>query len=419
MGKFSRGTEKGPLRLCGGGVPDHISSGENQGELRTNQPRLTLAHPSSGLHSSQETRLFSADAITTPSIRQLAAISRATLNDDVFGEDLSTTAFEHHIASICEVEAGAFVMSGTMANQLALAALCHSPPHAILADASAHVVNFEADGIFHLTGAMVQPVRPQNGLYLTLEDIQKHAKLETDVPIEVCPTKVISLENTAHGSVVPLSELRAIKEWASRNGILVHVDGARIWHAVAAENTSLASIASCTDAMTLSFAKGIGAPIGAMIVGSASIVRRVKRLRQSIGGGVRKSGVLAAAAREAVMENFGPGGTDVMGTLQLVHSMAKKVSWMWTRRGGKLLRPTETNIVWLDLAAAGTSADVLGGMGVEKGILLAAPRIVLHHQISADALASLEHIFDMVLVRDQTSVKVGSRTVTKGCVQAL
>ena len=309
-------------------------------------------------------------------------------------------------------------MSGTMANQLAIAALCQSPPHAVLADASAHIVNFEAGGIACLAGAIVQPVCPANGLYLTLDDIRKHAKIEASVPIEVCPTKVVSLENTAHGNVIPLAELRAIKDWASRKGVLVHMDGARIWHAAAAGNASLADIADCTDAMTLSFAKGIGAPIGAMVVGSAALICQVKRLRQSIGGGVRKAGVLAAAAREAILENFGPGGTDVTGTLCVAHALAKEVSRMWTGRGGKLLRPTETNMVWLDLEAAGTSADVFCKLGMESGILLAGPRIVLHHQISADAMASMEHIFDDLLVRDRPVMRRGDRTLLKGCVQA-
>jgi len=308
-----------------------------------------------------------------------------------------------------------------MANQLALAALCQSPPYAILADASAHVVNFEAGGISRLAGAMVQPVRPENGVYLTPDDIQKHAKVESEVPIEVCPTKVISLENTTHGNVIPLAELRAIKEWATRKGISVHIDGARIWHAVASGAGSLSEVAACTDTMTLSFAKGIGAPIGAMIVGSTTVICRVKRLRQSIGGGVRKAGILAAAAREAVLENFGPGGVDVKCTLQVAHRMAKEVSRMWAERGGKLLRPTETNIVWLDLGAAETSAEVLSEMGVEGGILLAGPRIVLHHQITAEALLGLEKVFDAVLVRDTSNVvlKTGVRTTLKGCVQAL
>ncbi|KAK4121269.1 hypothetical protein N657DRAFT_665561 [Parathielavia appendiculata] len=342
---------------------------------------------------------FRTDAITTPSIRQLAAISRATLNDDVFSEDATTAQLERHMAAVCGCDAAAFVVSGTMANQLAIGALLcrYARPNGVLADASAHVVNFEAGGLAALSGATVQPVRPANGqgrgLYLTAADLTAHAR---------CPTRVVSLENTAHGNVVPLGELRAVREWASRRGVMVHIDGARVWDAVASSSGgraggTLAEIAACADAMTLSFSKGIGAPIGAVVVGSSAVIRRVKRLRQSIGGGVRKMGVLAAAAREALLENFGPGDVDVRGVLGAVHGMAAAVARMWTDRGGRLLRPTETNMVWLDLASAGVTAEMLNAVGTRSGILISAPRIVLHHQICATALASLEQVFDAVL----------------------
>lgn len=371
----------------------------------------------------------SADAVTTPSIRQLAAISRATLNDDVFGEDQTTSLFEHQMAAVCGQEAGAFVISGTMANQLAIGALCQHRPHAVLADASAHVVNFEAGGLANLSGATVQPVQPSNGLYLSVDDIARHAKVsvasDTNACIrwEICPTKVISLENTAHGNAIPLSELRAIKEWASRHDVMVHIDGARIWDAVASGRAgTLAEIASCTDAMTLSFAKGVGAPIGALVVGSAEVIRRVKRLRQSIGGGVRKIGVLAAAAREAVLENFGPGDVDERGVLGAAHDMASTVARMWTDRGGRVTRPTETNMVWLDLASAGITPETLNDLGMRNGILVAAPRIILHPQICGKALATLEQVFDEVLVRRQVEIPAGVSHLgvqSKGCVQAM
>ncbi|KAK4251845.1 alanine racemase [Corynascus novoguineensis] len=372
-----------------------------------------------------------ADAITTPSLRQLAAISRATLNDDVFGEDRATAQLERHMAAVCGRDAAAFVISGTMANQLAVGALLGHQragavgPRGVLADASAHVVNFEAGGLAALSGATVLPVRPTNGLYLTVADVTEHAKIEPEndggsdnddddsdgLPLTDCPTRIVSLENTVHGNVVPIRELRALKEWASSRGVLVHIDGARAWHAVASrKGTSggtLADMAACADAMTLSFAKGIGAPIGAVVVGSAAVIRRVKRLRQSIGGGVRKMGVLAAAAREALLENFGPESVDVRGVFGHAHDMAAAVSRMWTDRGGRLSRPTETNMVWLDLASAGVTADALNQMGIQSGILLAGPRIVLHYQICPKALESLEQVFEKILVHRQLKADAG------------
>jgi threonine aldolase len=333
------------------------------------------------------------------------------------------------MSAVCGQEAGAFTISGTMANQLAIGALCQHRPHAVLADSSAHVVNFEAGGLANLSGATVQSVQPSNGLYLTVDDVSRHANVlvpsdaNTWTRWEVCPTKVISLENTAHGNVIPLDDLRAIKEWASSHGVMVHIDGARIWDAIASGRAgTLAEIASCTDTMTLSFAKGVGAPIGAMVVGSAEVIQRVKRLRQSIGGGVRKIGMLAAAAREAVLENFGPGDVDTRGILGAAHGMASAVARMWTDRGGRLSRPTETNMVWLDLESAGITPEGINDLGMRNGILVAAPRIILHHQICSKALASLEQMFDDLLVRRQFEVSAGLGHLSvqsKGCVQSM
>jgi threonine aldolase len=274
-------------------------------------------------------------------------------------------------------------------------------------------------------------------VYLTVGDIKEHATVavseekgagdedvDVGLPWTACPTRVVSIENAAHGTVVPLAELRAVREWTARHGVRVHIDGARVWEAVAASRSgreagTLAEIAACADAMTLSFAKGLGAPIGAVVVGSAAIIRRVKRLRQSIGGGVRKIGVLAAAARGAVLENFGPGDVDVRGVLGTAHGMAAAVARMWTDKGGKLLRPTETNMVWLDLESAGVTAEILNDLGMRHSILLAAPRIVFHHQISAKALASLNQVFDAVLVRRQLGAAVHADRLgmpSKGCI---
>ncbi|KAK3300452.1 pyridoxal phosphate-dependent transferase [Chaetomium fimeti] len=371
---------------------------------------------------------FRTDAITTPTLRQLAAIGRATLNDDVFGEDQTTTALERQMAATCGREAAAFAVSGTMANQLALGALCQQRPYGVLADASAHVVGFEAGGLASLSGATMQPVRPANGLHLTVGDLEVHARVDEEggegelgLPWTACPTRVVSLENTAHGNVIPLAELRAIREWTAQRGVLVHIDGARVWDAVASGRAgTLAEIAACADVLTLSFSKGIGAPIGAVVVGSGAVIRRIKRLRQSIGGGVRKTGLLAAAVREAVLENFGPGDVDVGGVFSVTHDMAAAVTRMWTDRGGKLLRPSETNMAWLDLASAGVTAETLNGMGMRNGILIAAPRIVLHHQICAKALVSLEQVFDDILVRRKVEGADGPGAFglrSKGCVQ--
>ena len=265
----------------------------------------------------------------------------------------------------------------------------------------------------------MQPVTASNGLYLTLDDIKMHVQLSRDASVVMCPTSVVSVENTAHGNVVPLDELRGIKRWAGENGVGVHLDGARVWHAVSVGGARLRDVGACADAMTVSFSKGIGAPIGAMVVGSREIVGRMRRLRQSIGGGVRKVGMLAAAAREAVEENFGPGGVDERGVLEAGHAMARRVGELWTRRGGRLARPVETNLVWLDVSFAGVEAGIMNATGLNRGLLISSPRVVLHHQICEEALVSLEEVFEDVLVRGPDGEESEAPVALRGCVPSL
>jgi threonine aldolase len=325
----------------------------------------------------------------------LEAIRRTSLNDDVFGEDATTSGFEAEMADLCGHEAAAFVLSGTMANQLALRALLHQPPHAIMADASSHIIHFEAGGTAYLSGAMVQAVRPQNGLYLTVEDARRHAILTDDV--HKCPTRVLSIENTAAGVVVPLEELRHLKSWAGANGVAMHVDGARLWDAVAACGDSIRDFAQCADVLTLDFSKNLGAPMGSMVIGPRELIRRLKRIRKSIGGGMRQAGVLAAAARQAVYENFGTRQTDSRGVLMESHRLARRAAGAWARLGGRLLRPVETNMIWLDLRGLGIAREKWVEAGSRRGVKVDGKRVVFHHQICGEAMRRLESAMEDIL----------------------
>lgn len=148
---------------------------------------------------------------------------------DVYEEDTTTKLFEKEIATKLGHEAGLFVSSGTMGNQLALRSLLIRPPHSILSDYRAHVAVSEAGGISSLSQAMLQPVVPENGVYLTLEDVKKSINLSED--IHDAPTRVISLENTLGGSIMPLSEVQRITTFARQHGVKLHLDGARLWDA--------------------------------------------------------------------------------------------------------------------------------------------------------------------------------------------
>lgn len=334
----------------------------------------------------------------------LAAIQSCTLRDDVMQEDDSTRDLEEYCASITGKEAGLFVLSGTMGNQLALRALLTQPPHGVLCDHRSHIVQYEAGGVATLTGALVKTVVPANGVHLTLEDVKANVVLSTD--IHSCPTKVISLENTLNGMILPLDELRRIAAFAREHGIHLHCDGARLWEAVAAGAGTLHEFCAEFDTVTMCFSKGLGAPVGSVLVGTAATLRHARWTRKAIGGGTRQPGLLTAAAKVAVTETFGvqPDGSD--GWLARTHALAKQVEALWTGSGGKLLHPVHTNMVWVDLEAAGCGAARFVEFGREEGLSLLGGRVVVHYQVAQRAdevLPRLERVFERVFEEGRRS----------------
>ncbi|KAL1878977.1 putative low-specificity L-threonine aldolase 1 [Paecilomyces lecythidis] len=360
------------------------------------------------------------DTVTKPTASMLKAISQAQLGDDVFGEDKTTNALEEYVAKITGHQSGLFVMSGTMGNQIAIRTHLDQPPYSVLCDHRSHIIRSEAGGVSMWTGATVYPVVPRNGLYLSLEDIREHFIPGANIPygftqttkrghfteavprtnVHDCPTRLISLENTLGGVIMPYFETKRIVKWAHDNNIKVHLDGARIWEAAAAVEAgggSLAYYCSLFDSVSLCFSKGLGAPIGSMVVGSEAFIEQARWFRKSIGGGTRQLGVLSAAARVAVEEVFGQGPIGLGGKLKATHEKAKRVADMWTSRGGKLALPVQTNMVWLDLAQAGLGPNDVSEVAAHNGLQLRGGRIVIHHQISDDAIYRLEKVFDIVL----------------------
>uniref|UniRef100_A0A8H7K587 Aromatic amino acid beta-eliminating lyase/threonine aldolase domain-containing protein n=1 Tax=Bionectria ochroleuca TaxID=29856 RepID=A0A8H7K587_BIOOC len=293
---------------------------------------------------------FRSDVLTTPSRGMLAAIVHTTLNDDVYHEDKTTTSFELEMATICGHEAAAFVITGTMANQLAVRTLLFQPPYAILTDAHSHIIHWEARGTALVSGSVVQAIRPANQRYLTLNDIKKHAGLTDDV--HKCPTR----------------------DWATDHDIAIYMDGARLWEAQKSSSTNGSD--GCW------FQKGYS---------------DLETDPEGFGGGMRQAGVLAATARQAVLENFGLKETCTRPTLKKSHEMASFIAQLWTSKGGLLLREVETNIVWVNLAAAGIGIQEWNLTGKKHGIRLNGKRIVVHHRICNSALARLSQVMEEVL----------------------
>ena len=332
---------------------------------------------------------FRSDVVTTPTTNMLAAIQDTTLLDDVFAEDPTTNDLEEFISELTGKEAALLVLSGTMGNQVSLRAHLGGPPHSILCDYRSHIRCYEAGGASVLSGALVDAIVPKNGVYITLEDVKKHAELSDDV--HACPTKVVSLENTLTGTILPLEECQRISAWAKEHGIIMHLDGARLWEAVVAEAGTLKDYCDCFDSVSLCFSKGLGAPIGSIVVGAKGFIKKARWIRKMIGGGMRQTGVVSAAARVSVEETY------LGGRLKKSHENAKKVEEVWTSLGGKVTSPVDTNMVCIDLEDAGISDIDFVKLSAKHGLRTLGDRLVVHYQISDEALQRLEGLMREVI----------------------
>lgn len=361
----------------------------------TTQPAEQIEVSSSWCGAGPAAYDFRTDTITTPTLSMLKAIAQTTLMDDVYQEDSTTNDFEKFMANLTGKEDSLLVMSGTMGNQIALRSLLTQPPHAVLCHYQSHILKSEAGGCSSLSQAHMQPCIPANGQYLTLEDIQRD--VDTRDNIHIAPTRVISLENTLAGVITPLEEVRRISTFARANNIKMHLDGARIWEAVAAGAGSLVDYLDCFDTAQMCFSKGLAAPVGSIIVGPKNTLQHCRWVRKSIGGGIRQAGIISSAARVAVEENFGNGPNGEGGRLRETHKKAKSIEKMWVDRGGAVSRPVNTNMVCLDLPHSGITVDRIICVGREEGVKLFGGRIVVHCQIADDAIVRLGNVFDRVL----------------------
>ncbi|KAK4923801.1 hypothetical protein LTR49_008948 [Elasticomyces elasticus] len=332
---------------------------------------------------------FRSDVVTTPTTRMLNAIASTTLLDDVFQSDPTTNDLEAFIADLTGKEAALLVLSGTMGNQVSIRTQLLAPPHSVVTDYRSHIIEWEAGGVASLCGALVKPVYPKNGRYITLEDVKKQTVISSDV--HACPTKLISLENTLAGMVTPLAECQRISNWAHENDILTHLDGARLWEAVAAGAGTLKEYCDCFDSISLCFSKGLGAPIGSIIAGTKKFCERARWIRKSIGGGLRQAGVITAAARVAVEDTF------LGGKLTASHDRAREIAKMWESYGGKTANPVETNMVWFDLEEGGISVKEFIEEGEKVGLRLLGGRLVVHYQIGDEAVKRLDQLMQAVL----------------------
>jgi len=239
------------------------------------------------------------DTVTRPTESMRQAMARAEVGDDVYGEDPTVQQLEERVAGLFGKEAALFTPTGSMANLLAVASVA-APGDEVLCEARAHIVRAELGAHGALTGITTRTWSHPDG------QIDLAAIEETYAP-DMGPffvrTAAVSVENThnfAGGAVLPYDDLVALRRWAGGIGCKVHIDGARIWNAHIATGTPLASYGGVADVLAVCLSKGLGAPVGSLVVGSAEAIAEARIRRKRLGGGMRQVGILAAAGLHAL-----------------------------------------------------------------------------------------------------------------------
>ncbi|KAH8835373.1 pyridoxal phosphate-dependent transferase [Flagelloscypha sp. PMI_526] len=324
----------------------------------------------------QISRSFISDTVTTPSPEMLEYALKASLGDDVYSADTCVSALETHIASLTGKEAGLFMASGTMSNQIGIRTHLTQPPYNVLLDYRAHIYAHEAGGLAANSNAQAIPIRPSNNHHLTLEDVKENIVLSEDV--HMCPTRIIALENTLAGTIFPQDEIIRISSWAKENGIIMHLDGARIWHAAYQTGLSLKELCDPFDSVSLCFSKGLGAPIGSLLVGKASFILKARHFRKMMGGGMRQVGFAAASAGFSLNENY--------PLLGQTHVLAKKLEDGLKAIGADILIPTETNMVFYGKQGVLFSEIKERLANLPEPIQQNGSRIVVHFQNTPQAI---------------------------------
>ena len=316
------------------------------------------------------------DTVTKPSAAMREAMATAEVGDDVFGEDPTVNRLQETAARMIGKEATLFVPSGTMANQLAVRV--HTKPgDEIIVEAGAHVVRYESGAAAALSGVQTCWLHGHRGI---LQPAQIEAAIRPS-DYHNPPTGLISLENTHNrggGSVYPLETIAAIGKIAERHGIAMHLDGARLFNAVAATGIPAAEYARHFDTVSFCLSKGLGAPVGSLICADARRITPLRRLRKMFGGGMRQAGILAAAGLYALRYNV----------TRLSEDHAKLV---------------ETNIVVFDITETRRTTEELIATLKGQGLLVVpfgpmSLRAVTHLDVSDDQIDEACGIFKRVFV---------------------
>jgi len=333
------------------------------------------------------------DTVTRPSPAMRRAMAEAEVGDDVYREDPTVNRLEQRAAEIFGREAGLFVPSGTMGNTIGIKVHTHHGQE-VICEARGHVLNYELAMMAWFAGCVARPIFAQNGI-LNWDQIRPEIR---PLHSHYAPTGVIELENThniAGGSVYPPEVFDRIADGAHELGIRVHLDGARIFNAATYLGRPVHEITAKADTVMFCLSKGLGAPVGSMLVGTAETIAAARLLRKRLGGGMRQAGILAAAGLIALEE--GPA------RLCEDHANARFLADALSRiKGIKIAHEVQTNIVIFDVAGTGLAAADLSGRLKYRGVLMnpvrgTLMRFVTHLDVSRTDCETAAEIFPQCL----------------------
>ncbi len=301
------------------------------------------------------------DTVTRPTAAMYAAMTSADLGDDVLGDDPTVHRLQERVADLLGKDEALFVPSGTMANQIALASQTR-PGQQVILEADGHIYHYEGGAPAALAGVQLTLIRGAGGS-LTWEQVE--AALSPD-DVHFPEPALVCLENThnrAGGRILPQNRVVDVGRGARSRGLRVHLDGARLWNAHVATDTPLNELCEPADTVSVCFSKALGAPVGSCLAGDRATMARARWWRKRLGGGMRQSGLLAAACLHALDHHLERLAED--------HAHARRVARDLDNPLLSVDHPVDTNIVMVDVAASGTGAQLVDHLA-ERGILVLA-----------------------------------------------
>jgi threonine aldolase len=321
------------------------------------------------------------DTVTRPSPGMLQAMVTSEVGDDMSGLDPTVNRLEAMVAEMLDKEAAVFACSGTQSNQMGVRCHCGSGDE-LLIEEHGHIANFEAGAPAVLGGVSCRTIRGHNGL---LDVGHLEGKIRVDNQ-HLCFTKLLCLENTANGGggrVWPMEQLRRVCDWAHENGLKTHLDGARLFNAVTASGATVREICAGFDTISICFSKGLGCPLGSIMVGSQEDVKKARRTRKLMGGALRQAGVVAGAAIYALENNIDRLAEDQANAKTFAEAVAQI-------DGVKIdIADVESNLVFFGIERELGNACQLSAALKERGVLIGAMgpqtmRACTHLDVSAE-----------------------------------